>query len=1404
MRIRTQFLAVLAAVTLVPLIAAGVFMYRASVARLHAQSDLGLKTLARRVASEVDAFVYRSREGVRSDALIPALSAFLAAAPATQAAERLGIAQLLREAVISDPVNFSSCALFDRAGRKLVETAPSLEDFDESGEEWIRGPLTSGLPAIVSRREGPGGPALWFSAPVRDGTGAILGVLRLRCEPAAVQQIVSHLSVDTGDSAYALVIDQRNRLLAQDTSLPAVDPARLPLPIMAPPAQRAASQVVTLNWAGMRDGEPPARVAFVPLVHARWLVAVVQTSAAYNANAIELSRSLLTLGGLIVALILVSGLVAATTLVRPVARLAAAAESFGTGHAATEVPERGATEVRTLARAFNRMTRQLRATLADLEQRITEARSSEDQLRDVLDFSPIGIVVTDADRNVQLVNRRFTELFGYTAADLRTIDDWWPRAYPDAVYRRQVQAEWQARVAEAMAAGRDMRPMQAIVTTPDGRRRRVEFRFKQVGPRRINLLSDVTENERTELALRESEERFRMLVENSGELIALLDPEGRFLYASPNHRALTGYEPDELVGRRMSDFIPPEDLPAEDLPRRFQEPGGPVQHRLRRRDGAWRWFATSGRLFISSLGEARAVVISRDVTRQREDVERLAASEQRFATIFSSSPTGLVITEFEDGTILDVNLSACRMVGARREEIVGRRSTDFTAWPPGSRERLIEEVRTGHPVGVEVPLRRAEGPGPTVLAQFISIELEGRPRLLVALSDITASKVHERVRQFLLGGAVGKAFFEQLAVEAATLLGAVRVFISRIGRGPEETLDPLIVWDRGRLVPSQTRAASGGPSEAILRRGEFAYWPNVRAEFPHRAARYVEWGVASYAGIALRTAAGRNVGTIGVMFERPVADAGLVRSVLQIFAARAAIELERLQSEDILRESEERFRLLVENSSELVVEISTEGRYLYASPNHEQITGYAPAELVGRSVFDLIHPADRPAVLAKIQSREATGRYRYLRKDGFWRWFESSGRAFQTSLGEVHGVIVTRDVTEQIESEEVRKTLETQLRQAQKMEAIGTLAGGIAHDFNNILTGIMGNLQLIELDLPPGHNVGPLLADAQKASHRARDLVAQILTFSRRQEQQRAPTRLGPVVEEALRLLRATLPATIEIRTDLDPECPPVHCDGSQFHQVIMNLGTNAAHAIGDRRGVISVTLQTVEHDAETLARHPQVLPGQTVALSISDTGCGMDAATLERIFEPFFTTKGPGAGTGLGLPVVHGIVQDHHGALVVESRPGEGTTFDLYLPPASGEASAAVPAPTVLFHGSGERILVVDDEAAVARVATSLLQRLGYVAENFTAPEAALEAFRAAPGGYEAVLTDLTMPGLTGIDLAREIRTIRPGMPVIITSGFLGTKATEAAQALGIIHYVRKPYSLQTLSVQLRQALAG
>jgi signal transduction histidine kinase/ActR/RegA family two-component response regulator len=397
--------------------------------------------------------------------------------------------------------------------------------------------------------------------------------------------------------------------------------------------------------------------------------------------------------------------------------------------------------------------------------------------------------------------------------------------------------------------------------------------------------------------------------------------------------------------------------------------------------------------------------------------------------------------------------------------------------------------------------------------------------------------------------------------------------------------------------------------------------------------------------------------------------------------------------------------------------------------------------------------------------------------------------------GKVLGVsTMIRDITE-------RRKMELKFHQTQKMESIGQLAGGIAHDFNNILSAIVGNIYLIKLDAADNPLVLENLANISDATRRATDLVNQILTFGRKGTQKRELIVLNDVVQEALKLLRSSLPATIRIQTEFT-ESPRVLANATAIHQLIINLGTNAWHAMGDQGGVLKVEMAVMEGDVTFVKNHPDLHPGHYVQLSISDTGAGMDRTELDHIFEPFYTTKAVGAGTGLGLAVVHGIMKSHEGSISVYSRPGEGTTFHLYFPAIESAAPARQTKLKPIPQGSGQSILFVDDEVALALLGKKILERLGYRVTMRTSALEAIELVRDNPGRFELVITDLTMPGMDGVKFGNELLQIQPGLPVLLTTGHSSVMTSRKARQLGFAGLLTKPSTAGNLGEAVHRLL--
>ena len=490
-----------------------------------------------------------------------------------------------------------------------------------------------------------------------------------------------------------------------------------------------------------------------------------------------------------------------------------------------------------------------------------------------------------------------------------------------------------------------------------------------------------------------------------------------------------------------------------------------------------------------------------------------------------------------------------------------------------------------------------------------------------------------------------------------------------------------------------------------------------------------------------------------------------------------------------------RLATAVEQAAEGIAITDPDGFIEYVNPAFERMTGHGRDAALGMSILSF-YPEEDPArgeMARALEKGEVwTGRLVAVRADGSEYREECTLSPVRDDQGQVtNHVFLRRDVTIELE-------LEEHLAQSQKLEALGTLAGGIAHDFNNILTPILGYVELALLEADPGSKMGRNLKRVVQAAERARELVSQILAFSRRGEQGQEVIRMGPLLRETASLLRASLPKTIDLRVSVDTGEDRVLGNGTQLQQVVMNLCTNAWHAMEPGGGTLEISLGRVRVPGASGPVPPDLAPGEYLVVQVTDTGSGIPPDVIDRIFEPFFTTKEVGKGTGLGLAACHGVVRDHGGDIAVRSRVGEGSTFRVFLPvagedAAEGEEGADADSPCPC--GSGERVLVVDDEATVADLMAQVLAGAGYEVETAGDGAEALDRVREEPGRFDVLITDQTMPRLTGLALAREVRRIRPDLGVILCTGYSKAVTPDSVAAVGIRQVLMKPISPASLA---------
>jgi len=752
----------------------------------------------------------------------------------------------------------------------------------------------------------------------------------------------------------------------------------------------------------------------------------------------------------------------------------------------------------------------------------------------------------------------------------------------------------------------------------------------------------------------------------------------------------------------------------------------------------------------------------------------IGVSELRYRRLFEAAQDGIFILDAEAGRINDANPFLVKLLGYSRAEMLGKTVGELSPFKDVvSNQAMLELLQQDGYVRYEdLPLKTKDGLD--IAVEFVSTVYHVGDQKVIQcnIRDITRRKQAEATSHLLtaiIESSADAIYAEDLChVVTSWNQGAEKIF----GYAAREIVGISIM----RLIPTRQQEEERKVLEQIKAGESVAHFDTLRLT---KDGRLIDVSVTAS---AIKDASGKVVGVSKV--ARDIS--------------------ERKLAEDSLRESEEKFRQIAETINEVFwITDATMRQMIYVSPAYEKIWGRTCQSLYDspHTWLEAIHPEDRERVVRAATTSLAKGIYdevyRITRPDGSKRWIYDHAVPLRNQAGEILRFIgIAGDITEQ-------RKLEESVRQAQKMESIGQLAGGIAHDFNNLLAGIVGNLYLAKMDAAGQPAMLEALEEISKASLRATDLVKQILTFSRQDNPEREPVKLDQVVLEALKLLRSSIPATIRIQTEL-AEVPPVLANATAIHQVIMNLGTNAWHAMRQQNGLLNIQMKVLDVDEDFVKTHSDLRPGIHVQLSVSDSGCGMDRATLEHIFEPFFTTKAVGEGTGLGLAVVHGIMKTHEGGIFVYSQLGEGTTFHLFFPVIEAEAIAgkgkieAAPIP----RGHGEHILFVDDEAMLAGLGKKMLERLGYVVTMKTSPLEAIAAVREGSEPFDLVITDLSMPGMDGATLGAQLLQLQPNLPIIISTGYSGEMTAGKVRELGFRELLSKPSTARTLAETVQRVL--
>jgi PAS domain S-box-containing protein len=926
--------------------------------------------------------------------------------------------------------------------------------------------------------------------------------------------------------------------------------------------------------------------------------------------------------------------------------------------------------------------------------------------------------------------------------------------------------------------------------------------WSATGEKRLRIYGrDITEHRMAEEALRASEQTYRELVDNANSIIIRWKPSGEITYLNRFALSFFGYSEDEIIGRSVDVLVPENDSSGLDLSRLVEhivanpEFYASYENENVLRDGQRVWVQWTNRALADESGNLREILaIGNDITARKLAEEGLRQARDYLDNLFNYANAPIIvwdprfrITRFNHAFEILTGLKADEVLGRdigllfpedRKEEslrLIGRTITEGERW----------EV-------VEITILHRNGSVRTVLWNSANILGPDGRSIIAAIAqgqDITERKLAEDkllVYQLELEEMV-RARTAELARSSALL---ERVFAS---------VDLSIAYmDRNFNFIRVNRAfadAFGGQPESYTGKNFFALYPDAAREALFR--KVLETGVPH------------------VEFESPFGPPRVAGGPvsywdwsLQRVAAGEEAEGVILGLVDVtlrVKAEEERRRLstAVEQSSEAIVITDTKDHILYVNRTFQALHGIKRPAAVGRTYGEIIrfdHEEDafRQGIREALAKGEVwKGRLtRTVRGMAESKLDVTISPVRDTSGKVVNYAILERDVTHE-------HKLEASVRHLQKMDALGTLAGGIAHDFNNILVPIFINAEMAASDAEQDSPASRYLNLILEAANRGRELVKQIISFSRQAEQKRDLVDIVPVVKEAVKFLQASIPKSVTIREHIGVASGMVRADPTQIHQVLMNLGSNAAYAMRKNGGWLDVGLSEVAVGPEMAAQNLYLKPGPYLKLTVEDTGIGMTREVEERIFDPFFTTKRRGEGTGMGLPVALGIVKSHGGAITVLTAPGRGTTFDVYFPGATGTADVARPQTGPASQGKG-RVLFVDDEDILIRTVPGMLERLGFSVRAVADPLEALEIFRASPKDFDLVITDEIMPGLTGERLAKEMLRIRPELPVILCTGFSEAAQEEAIRAAGIREFIMKPFSTGEIAEKIQAALKG
>jgi PAS domain S-box-containing protein len=886
------------------------------------------------------------------------------------------------------------------------------------------------------------------------------------------------------------------------------------------------------------------------------------------------------------------------------------------------------------------------------------------------------------------------------------------------------------------------------------------------------------------------------------------------------HRALVGKSLLELSPATQLDGTPSREVLAVRL--QAARAGLPQSFEWQFQRGNDEPFAVlvTLRLAEGNRNNGRLVCRLRDINSLHQAETALRESEARFQQILNNAAAAVYVKDRE-GRYLFVNWRYLRIFHRKEAEILGK--SDYDVFPAAIadafRQNDLRVLAATRALEFEEKALLADGEHTYLSSKFPLFNAEGEVYAVCGIStDITERKrIEEALRNVALGvsGAKGKNIFRELVRYLTISLGVDCAFVGKLVRKPTERIRTLAAYDHGKFLENIEYELKGTPCEHVVGK-QFEYIPtNAPLEFPGDLMLQ-DMRFDSYAAYPLFDAQGQPLGIIAALARNPLQERSLTEAILKIFSVRAAAELERLQADEARRISEASYRAIFEASEDAIFihDLDT-GAILDVNPKACKIYGYSYQELRQINIGSLSSgepPYTLAAALQFIEQAKAGKPLRFewhrKNKDGSLHWDEVVlKRAMIAGVDRI--LAVTRDISERKQAEAERTRLEAQLRQAQKMEAIGHLTGGIAHDFNNILTGVMGYIVLAteRAEQVGDEKLSKYLNRAYRSGLRARDLIQQMLTFSRGRRGEPRALLLGPLIAESVKLLSATLPSSLEIQLNLNAKTPPVLVDPVQVEQVLINLCINARDAMNGS-GRLRISLSPLALQNTVCASCHQTFTGEFVGLAVRDTGSGILPEKVERIFEPFFTTKEVGKGSGMGLATVHGIVHEYGGHITLQTLLGKGSEFQVLFSAlatdgweaASSPPASAAPARKVsLLQG---RVLIVDDDLGAGEFMEDLLGSWGLQVRFASDAIEAGSIFASNPQDFQLALLDQTMPRMTGVELAKQLLAVRPDLTVILYTGDGESLPEEQVRLAGIRALVKKPVDTERLYTLIYELL--